>query len=601
MVLTIERAGAVGSEAGAQILSGTFAVSVEPPVLKTARRSRPARPLRPFWIATALAGVIMSALLMPSIAAASTTAVSCVSASFCAVVDDQGRTATFDGTSWSPGKTIDSNALTSISCASPSFCVAADYAGNVLTFTSGSWSAPVGIGVGYPPLLSVSCPTETFCVAVDRGTGAFLFDGSSWTSTSPDSGLRAVSCTPSRFCAEVNFFGRAATFDGSSWSVPVLMDSFLNPATGVTTYLALRSVSCPSARFCVAVDEMGNTATFNGNLEPPGNGWSHPHNIDAGDLRSVSCASSSLCFAVDASGNALIFDGTSWTKRNIDGTTPLVSVSCPTVLFCMAIDNNYQSFTFTFSAPAPPAAPLQAPVGTSPPTISGLATQNQTLTEGHGAWSNSPASYGYQWQRCNAAGSGCVAIAGATGQTYPLTSADVAHTIRVQETASNHAGGSAPATSAATAVVQPVPTGGGAGGGTSAVGGSGTMTVGTVKASGTTASVVIGCEGATGVGCVAKLSLTVTETVRGGKMIAVSAAENGRTQKKVVVLGNTTVTLAANQRRTVRVSLNATGKRLLSTRRSLKVKLTITRTVDHKAKVVSVKTVAFKAKPNHKP
>ena len=49
----------------------------------------------------------------------------------------------------------------------------------------------------------------------------------------------------------------------------------------------------------------------------------------------------------------------------------------------------------------------------------------------------------------------CSAITGATSQTYTLTAADVGHTIRVQETASNAGGSSSPATSSQVGPVTP--------------------------------------------------------------------------------------------------------------------------------------------------
>jgi hypothetical protein len=94
-----------------------------------------------------------------------------------------------------------------------------------------------------------------------------------------------------------------------------------------------------------------------------------------------------------------------------------------------------------------------APVNTAPPTISGTAQQGQALTEAQGSWTNSPTSFGYQWHACDSAGAGCAPIAGATDQTYTLSAADVGHTIRVQETASNAGGAGVPATSGQTAVV----------------------------------------------------------------------------------------------------------------------------------------------------
>ena len=88
------------------------------------------------------------------------------------------------------------------------------------------------------------------------------------------------------------------------------------------------------------------------------------------------------------------------------------------------------------------------PKSTSPPTISGTALEGQILTEAHAAWNPSPTSYSYQWESCEASGSACSPIAGATSQTYTLTAAQVCHTIRVQETASDAAGPGTPASSA---------------------------------------------------------------------------------------------------------------------------------------------------------
>ena len=84
------------------------------------------------------------------------------------------------------------------------------------------------------------------------------------------------------------------------------------------------------------------------------------------------------------------------------------------------------------------------PANTAPPTISGTAQQGQTLTEDNGSWTNEPTSFAYQWQQCDSSGASCVAISGATSQTYVPVAADVGHTLRVQETASNAGGASTP-------------------------------------------------------------------------------------------------------------------------------------------------------------
>jgi subtilase family serine protease len=94
-----------------------------------------------------------------------------------------------------------------------------------------------------------------------------------------------------------------------------------------------------------------------------------------------------------------------------------------------------------------------APEATSEPAISGVVQRRQTLTVLPATWSSSPTVVSDQWARCDETGTYCAPIEGATGSTYNLKYADRNHAIRVQETASNGAGGSAPAVSSPTAVV----------------------------------------------------------------------------------------------------------------------------------------------------
>lgn len=98
--------------------------------------------------------------------------------------------------------------------------------------------------------------------------------------------------------------------------------------------------------------------------------------------------------------------------------------------------------------------PLSA---TSTPVVEGRATQGQMLTDAHATWNAAVTGYAYAWDRCDASGANCSPIVGATSQSYTLTNADAGHTIEVQETASNAGGAGMPATSAATAVVVPLP------------------------------------------------------------------------------------------------------------------------------------------------
>ncbi len=106
-------------------------------------------------------------------------------------------------------------------------------------------------------------------------------------------------------------------------------------------------------------------------------------------------------------------------------------------------------------APAPPVSHVA-------PTTTGSAASGQMLTAHDGTWTGSqPLDATYQWERCDADGTGCAAIAGATGPNYTLTDDDAGHTVRVEVTYTNAAGSDA-AASAPTAVVQGNPPAAGA-------------------------------------------------------------------------------------------------------------------------------------------
>jgi uncharacterized delta-60 repeat protein len=98
-----------------------------------------------------------------------------------------------------------------------------------------------------------------------------------------------------------------------------------------------------------------------------------------------------------------------------------------------------------------------APINSTPPTISGTAADGQTLTAKPGAWTGSaPMNLSYQWRRCDQAGASCLDIVEATATAYILAAADVGHTIRVDETATNPYG-TGSVDSAPTATVKPKP------------------------------------------------------------------------------------------------------------------------------------------------
>jgi hypothetical protein len=114
---------------------------------------------------------------------------------------------------------------------------------------------------------------------------------------------------------------------------------------------------------------------------------------------------------------------------------------------------NSVSSRSALSAPTALIVAVGSPVNTSPPTISGTARQGETLTASLGAWKGTqPIRFSGTWQRCNTAGTGCAAIAGATKLRYVLGRDDVGRTLRAQVRATNRVG-TAVAVSNPTAVV----------------------------------------------------------------------------------------------------------------------------------------------------
>jgi CHRD domain len=84
-------------------------------------------------------------------------------------------------------------------------------------------------------------------------------------------------------------------------------------------------------------------------------------------------------------------------------------------------------------------AKLAAPLNTVRPTISGLASVGNRLRAATGTWTGAT-SFGYQWSRCDFNGSSCADIAGATGASFGVGTADRGMALRVTVTATNAAG-----------------------------------------------------------------------------------------------------------------------------------------------------------------
>jgi hypothetical protein len=443
-------------------------------------------------------------------------ALACSTATQCTVVDDNGQWTTLGlGAPGDPGSPAylslnDSNGSFSVACPGVNECVAMDGVGDEQTFN------PLG-----PAATAAPVP---------------LLPGAA----------NAVSCTSTIQCTAVGAGGYEDTFDPQSPSAdPQQID----------THGSLFSVDCPSRTFCDAVDNVGYQIAFAPTLF--GANASAPVDIDgATTLESVACPTRSQCVAADDGGNIVTFDPSAsggQLSSNVNGSgNKLFAVVCPALMECVAVGEQNGGNTGTSAV-----GYGSTPSATSPPTITGTAIAGGQLTESHGNWANQPGSYSYQWQSCDASGNNCQAIAGATGQTLNLTSADIGGTIRVSEAASNLIGASSALTSSATSVVAP------------------NAQLAATQTHGKNATLILSCVG--GSPCTLGVTLTVVETLKGTTVIAVTAkAHKAHTHTETVAVGSENTTLAAEASGRVTMTLNSAGAKLLADRHSFTATLTIT-------------------------
>jgi parallel beta-helix repeat protein len=214
-----------------------------------------------------------------------------------------------------------------------------------------------------------------------------------------------------------------------------------------------------------------------------------------------------------------------------------------------------------------------------------------TMTDAGGL---EPAAYNVtiDWGDGSPASSGTVAANGDIEATHIYDKAGTfSFTVTVQDPGVANAMGSAKASTTAT----PSPS----------------VTAGAAMVEETTISIPLTCVAEPGGGeeeafgqlvglCQLEIILEVLGASGGKSSTGATAARSHHTgpHLKVVVVGREKVTLKAGKRKLVRVSLNATGRRLLAQHHRLSVKLTITQ--KGRARKLPSRTIVFKAGTKHK-
>ena len=549
------------------------------------------------------------------------TGVSCASDALCVAVDGEGHVLISTnptagaGAGWSRAEIAGAPELTGVSCASSTLCVAVDKAGDAYVSTNPTAGAGAGwsraaIDSGHA-LSSVSCASTALCVAVDNAGQALVSRepaGGVWHPTPIDlsPNLVAVSCAPAPagLCVAVDGEGDTVasgdpTAEAPTWSwTPAFA-----LAPGVPT-----AVSCAAAGLCVSVDSGGGAyASDDPTATAPA--WTF-NGLDPGRaLSGVSCVAEGLCTAVDNTGQVFVTrvppptaatgmpTALSETAANVSGAVNPDDATLTSCAFEYGPSSAYgqsapcatplpaggaaQAVTATLSSLAPGTTyhyrlvassasgtsvgademlkTLAPPLVQPHPSIGGIPALGQRLTckSGVSVSGSASATLSYAWLRDTNA------VAGASSSTYTVSSADVTHHLQCRVTATN-AGGSASATSSFVTV----PAGG--------LGAISETQVGTPRVAGATVSVPLTCSAQAAGSCTITLRLTVVETLRGTRVVAVAAA---RARRATVTVSASTVHLKPSQQLTVNLALNATGRRLLAQRRQVPVRLAVSGTV----------------------
>jgi hypothetical protein len=565
------------------------------------------------------------------------TSVSCASAAFCVAVDAAGQAlASTDpaGGSWTNAGEVDEGGhLTGVACPSASLCVAVDEAGNVLASTHPTRTSWTRVAHAASGLTAVACASASLCVGID-GAGDALASreptggAGAWhpRAIDPALAMTAISCSPDGRCVAVDSSGNALSSEDPASEAP----------TWSSTAIAggpLGAVSCAASGLCVALDGAG-TAHASDDPTAPVPGWST--SAAAAGVTGVSCLRGGFCVAVDAAGAVLtarvaapgvtttVPTEVTQTTATMAGTVDPNDAMLDACQFEYGTGASYGQSVPCAGVPAP-AGGVQAvaaqlagllpnttyhyrliaasPVGTNVgadetfttatsaqtplvypnPSITGTPGVGERLECHSGIPFGAAARLSYAWLR------DLVAIPGASGSSYVVKGADTGHHLQCQVSATD-AGGSATARSAfVTIPVEAVPAS------------VGETFVGRAAFKNGRVSVPVTCSPRASGDCQILLRLTVSETLSGGRIVAVAARPTtpaGRhaaqrltpstrrassaaaTLRRVTVtLGSARARLGRGQRRTLTVSLNATGGRLLAGRRRLPVELLVSGTV----------------------
>jgi Carboxypeptidase regulatory-like domain len=249
-------------------------------------------------------------------------------------------------------------------------------------------------------------------------------------------------------------------------------------------------------------------------------------------------------------------------------------------LTCEVTASNFKGAVTVASAPL--EIPAETPANVELPHIYGTPSVGSILSCEAGLWTGYPKpEFNYRWLR------GEETIAGATSSAYTVQAADRGLALSCEVTGTNPAGvasvRSASVKVANEASSNGAGTTGGAPAGSASVGVQSFITAknAAVSLSGPITSkagavlVPLRCWLTTGSCPKATIQVTVIEDIRGGSVTGIAASTGASTAKRKVVVAKLSVALRAGQGETVKVTLNAAGRKLLAGRRRFAARVSV--------------------------
>jgi hypothetical protein len=337
----------------------------------------------------------------------------------------------------------------------------------------GHWRAPLGRVVSAPHLFSALFALILVCgLSAERATassGSEPADGYSGTITYSRSYTTPIKPDPNNdYCPS----GGTET-DSEQWKIDfsgLTLGDFGGEPAPITGSLQVTDDCAPDAD-----GKTSRTATLTqpgvvqvfvmpGTGGQVGLGTLESRDSDSSDLSpglggslafTFSC-SSGLCHSTTPWQDVPYIGGGNGTN-GVGDTVPVAASGISTMQLAVPWEIDYGiqntepgTLTVNLIPPGPP-------VNTTPPSILGTPTAGIPTQASVGGWRGQVDSYSWQWNRCDASGGNCAAIAGANGSTYTPTDADAGSTLTLTETARNNYGTSDPVTSAPSGVAQPAP------------------------------------------------------------------------------------------------------------------------------------------------